>query len=100
MPMPSPLDAASSPASEPPDVPRVLAAIDRIAASDLELKPPLDPRADLARDLQLDSLGLITLAVALENQFRVKLSEEDSVQVRTVEDLARLVVRRATEPRS
>lgn len=73
----------------------VLDAISAIARTELEVERPVQPGDDLLADLGLDSLGLTVLAVGLENRFRVKLSQEDAVGVRTVEDLAKLVVRRS-----
>lgn len=72
----------------------VLDTIRAIAGADLEIDRPLQPEDDLLADLGLDSLGLTVLAVGLENRFRVKLSQEDAVGVRTVADLATLVARR------
>ena len=69
----------------------VVVEIRRILGEELEWKGAVRPSDDLLKDLQLDSLGLTVLAVGLENRFRVKLSEEDSVGVVTVADLARLV---------
>ncbi|WP_224361571.1 acyl carrier protein [Hyalangium versicolor] len=69
----------------------VVAEIRRILGEELEWKGSVEPTHDLLKDLQLDSLGLTVLAVGLENRFRVKLSEEDSVGIATVADLARLV---------
>jgi acyl carrier protein len=72
----------------------VLDTIRAIARTELELAQPVQPGDDLLADLGLDSLGLTILAVGLENRFRVKLSQEDAVGLRTVADLAKLVVRR------
>jgi acyl carrier protein len=69
----------------------VVAEIRRILGEELEWKGAVEPSHDLLKDLQLDSLGLTVLAVGLENRFRVKLSEDDSVGIVTVADLARLV---------
>ena len=55
---------------------------------------------DLIVDLQLDSVGLLTLVVGLEDRFRVALKEEDAAAVRTVGDLAALVLRRREEARA
>nr|WP_225937068.1 acyl carrier protein [Myxococcus sp. RHSTA-1-4] len=77
-----------------------MAEIRRIAADELEWSGTVEPRHDLLKDLQLDSLGLTVLAVGLENRFRIRLSEEDAQGVRTVEDLARLVAQRAAAPRT
>jgi acyl carrier protein len=73
----------------------VLETIRSIARTELELERPVQPGDDLLADLGLDSLGLTVLAVGLENRFRVKLSQEDAVGLRTVADLAQLVVRRS-----
>lgn len=73
----------------------VLEAIRSIARAELELERPVEPGDDLLADLGLDSLGLTILAVGLENRFRVRLSQEDAIGVRTVADLAKLVVRRS-----
>jgi len=75
----------------------VMAEIQRIAATDLELSRAISPTDQLIADLELDSLGLTILAVGLEDRFQVKLTQEDSVQVTTVQDLALLVARRTTE---
>ena len=73
----------------------VLETIRSIARAELELERPVQPGDDLLADLGLDSLSLTILAVGLENRFRVKLSQEDAVGLRTVADLAKLVVRRS-----
>ncbi|WP_164020286.1 acyl carrier protein [Pyxidicoccus trucidator] len=77
----------------------VLAEIRRIAADELEWKGAVEPGHDLIRDMQLDSLGLTVLAVGLENRFRIRLSEEDAQDVRTVADLSKLVSQRAAAAR-
>lgn len=75
----------------------VLAEIRRIASEELQLERAVEASDELVRDLQLDSLGLTILAVGLEDRFRIKLTEEDSARVRTVEDLATLVAIRASQ---
>jgi acyl carrier protein len=85
------------------DVPskaEVLEEIARILSEVLGLARPPAPSLDLSRDLALDSLAQLTLAVALEDRFRVRLREEDAGEVRTLGDLAGLVVRRAKEQSS
>ena len=98
---PSPAVRGSSPgggasmAGVAPDL--VVDEIRRVCREELELERPISEGDDLLADLALDSMGLIVLAVGLENRFRVKLSEEDSVGVKTVGDLAALVCRRVQE---
>ena len=75
----------------------ILAEIRRVLSVDLEVTEPVEPRHELARDLRVDSMGAIVLAVALEDRFRVKLSDEDAGAVVTVKDLVDLVERRSAE---
>jgi acyl carrier protein len=73
---PPPIDAA------------VRAAIERAVGRAVE------PGDELVRDLGLDSLTLTSLAVELEDAFRVRL---DGAQPRTVADVTRLIERRLAE---
>jgi acyl carrier protein len=74
----------------------ILAEIRRVLAVELEVAAPVELHQELARDLRVDSMGALVLAVALEDRFRVKLAEEDAAAV-TVEDLVDLVERRARD---
>jgi acyl carrier protein len=80
-----------------PSSQEVLAEIRRIAQEELQLERTVEGSDGLIEDLQLDSLGLTILAVGLEDRFRIKLTEEDSARVSTVDDLANLVSSRACE---
>ena len=71
--------------------------IDRVLRGELNLGRPARLEEELAADLQLDSVGVLTLVVELENRFRVTLREEDAAEVRTVRDLAALVAGRVLE---
>jgi acyl carrier protein len=75
----------------------ILAEIRRVLSVDLEVTEPVEPHHGLVRDLAVDSMGAIVLAVALEDRFRVKLSDEDAGAIVTVEDLMDLVERRSKE---
>jgi acyl carrier protein len=77
----------------------ILAEIRRVLAVELEVAAPVELHQELARDLRVDSMGALVLAVALEDRFRVKLAEEDATAV-TVEDLVDLVERRARDARA
>jgi acyl carrier protein len=72
----------------------VLEEIRRVLRDELGLSCEALPEDDLVADLQLDSVGLLTLVVGLEDRFRIALSEEDAAGVRTVSDLVALVSRR------
>jgi acyl carrier protein len=78
----------------------VLREIGRLLREELALSREPRPADDLIADLQLDSVGLLTLVVGLEDRFRVALNEEEAAAVRTVSDLAALVLRRCEETRA
>jgi acyl carrier protein len=66
----------------------------RIARDELKLEggPPA-PDAPLAA--QLDSLALLGLVVAVEDRFRIVLTDDDAAGARSLADLARIVAARA-----
>ena len=70
----------------------VLRAIGEILADELDIHRALRPEETLVGDVGLDSLGITTLAVGLEDRFHVFLSEDDVAP--TVGELARLVAER------
>jgi acyl carrier protein len=80
-----------------PDPSEVAAEIARVLRDELGLSREVKPGDDLVTDLQLDSVGLLTLVVGLEDRFRVALAEDDASRVRTVAELAELVAQRARE---
>ena len=69
----------------------VLAEIRRVVRDELGVARAVGPEDDLIADLQLDSVGLLTLVVGLEDRFRIALAEEDAAGVRTVQELVALV---------
>ena len=52
-----------------------------------------EPREALAA--RLDSLALLSLVVAVEDRFRLVLTDDDAAGTRSLEDLSRLVAGRA-----
>ena len=73
----------------------VAGEIRRLAQEDLRVEGPFDDGEELAT--RLDSLLLLALVTAVEDHFRVILSEEDAATTRSLADLARLVVRKQAE---
>lgn len=59
---------------------------------ELRVEEPFDDDEELAA--RLDSLLLLALVTAVEDRFRVVLSEEDAAGTRSLADLARVVARR------
>ena len=75
----------------------ILQELNRIAKKELDFDGQIEPAMSLKSDLKLDSMGMIIVAVGLENKFRVKLEEQDSGDLSTVGDLLALVERRVSE---
>jgi acyl carrier protein len=71
--------------------------IQRILREQLEATRTYTLTDRLADCAELDSVGLLTVAVGLEDRFRVKLAEQDAPGLETFADLVRLVVRRQQE---
>lgn len=74
--------------------------IQNILTQQLEASRPVALGDRLADCAELDSVGLLTLAVGLEDRFRVKLSEQDAPGLETFADLVELVIRRHRESAS
>ncbi|MBI2485885.1 MAG: AMP-binding protein [Deltaproteobacteria bacterium] len=81
------LSAEEKALMESPSSVRFLKRLSEIA----ELKDPSSPSQDLSIDLGLDSLTLIEITVLLENEFGVKLREEELPSVRTIGDILRRI---------
>lgn len=75
----------------------ILGQIRRTMAADLEFPGPVELHHGLSTDLQIDSMGAIVLAVALEDRFRVKLTGIEAGSVLSVEDLVGVVERAVRE---
>jgi len=55
---------------------------DKLSVSEEEVTP----EASFIEDLNADSLDLVELIMSLEEEFGVKISDEDAEQIRTVQD--------------
>jgi acyl carrier protein len=65
----------------------ILAAVERVAREHVEFAGSLEPGQRLIEDLELDSLKALTLAVEVENRFRIRLTPEIEAELVTVGDL-------------
>lgn len=70
----------------------VAAEIRRIVQEDLHARTEFGDEEELAS--RLDSLALLSLVVAVEDRFRIVLTEEDATAARSLSDLARIVASR------
>ncbi len=78
-----------------PEERAVAEEIRRIVREDLRARVEFGDDEELAA--RLDSLALLSLVVAVEDRFRVVLTEEDAAHARSLSDLARLVATRSRE---
>lgn len=74
----------------------IAAEIRRLVREELRVDESFADAEELAA--RLDSLLLLALVTAVEDRFRVILSEEDAAATRSLADLARLVARKAAAP--
>jgi acyl carrier protein len=75
----------------------VAAEILRLAREELALAGD-PPALDEPLAGRLDSLLLLSLVVAVEDRFRVTLTDDDAAGTTTLSDLARLVAARTADP--
>jgi acyl carrier protein len=71
----------------------VLNAIETVAREHVGFAGELSPELRLVEDLELDSLKALTLAVEVENHFRVSLEPEVEAEIATVGDLVAAIRR-------
>ena len=71
----------------------ILAAIEDVARRHVGFTGGLRPEQRLVEDLELDSLKALTLALEVENRFRICLDPETEATIETVGDLVRAVER-------
>lgn len=88
-----------SPDADPRDL---LAEIERLAEEKIGWNGPLKRSMRLVEDLQLDSIRNLTLAIEIENHFRIVIGQQEEEELETVGDLIDLVRRElaaaASEP--
>jgi acyl carrier protein len=75
----------------------ILAGIEEVARQHVGWDGALRPEMLLAEDLELDSLKKLTLAVEVENRFRICLDPESERQIVSVADLVEAVGSRLVE---
>jgi acyl carrier protein len=80
----------------------ILDGIREVARRHLDVDSELRSDVRLAEDLELDSIKILTLAVEVENRFRICLDPSSEARIETVGDLVaevgRQLARRADDP--
>ena len=68
------------------------ARLKRILVEELDLEEDkLHPNANFEEDLDVDSLGVVELLMALEDEFGVEIPDEEAEQITTVAEAAELI---------
>jgi len=63
------------------------AKVKEIVCTQLEVKPEeVRPEASFIDDLKADSLAVVELVLALEEEFGIEIPDEDTEQIKTVQD--------------
>jgi acyl carrier protein len=61
--------------------------VKEIIAQQLEVQPAdVRPTASFTEDLKADSLAVVELVLALEEAFKIDIPDEDTEQIKTVQD--------------
>lgn len=76
----------------------ILQGITRAARKELAFEGELHPDQRLVEDLQLDSIRLLSLAMAVEDHFRIALDAEEEGGIDRVGDLIDLVEKKLEQP--
>jgi acyl carrier protein len=64
----------------------------RVLVEELDLEEDkLVPEASFEEDLDVDSLGVVELLMALEDEFEVEIPDEEAEQITTVGEAAALI---------
>jgi acyl carrier protein len=73
------------------------AKVREIICQQLEVSPEqLRPEASFVDDLKADSLAVVELVLALEQEFKLEIPEEDTEQIKTVKDALNYIKTHAT----
>ena len=69
------------------DAQQIEAKVKDIICSQLEVSlEQVKPAASFVEDLKADSLAVVELVLALEEQFKLEIPDEDTEQIKTVQD--------------
>ena len=69
------------------DPQQIEAKVKDIICSQLEVSPEqVKPAASFVDDLKADSLAVVELVLALEQEFKIEIPDEDTEQIKTVKN--------------
>lgn len=66
--------------------------VKEILAKQLEISvDEINPTSSLTEDLGADSLDVVEIVMALEDEFEVEISDEETAKIKTVDDIVKHV---------
>lgn len=75
----------------------ILREVADLARTKLDWHGAVEPSMRLVEDLKLDSIQLLTLAMEVEDRFRICLDEDDEDLIHTVADLVNLIQKKSAQ---
>lgn len=72
-------------------------SVEQVLRGPCGVRAEITAESRLAEDLHLDSMGMLALAVGLENRYRVRLEENPEQPPETVSEVVALLERRVKE---
>lgn len=77
---------------------QLLAQVTKVLKGPCGVADEIAESSRLAEDLHLDSVGLLALAVSLENHYKVRLPDDPTHPPQTVGDIVDLLAKNLTTP--
>lgn len=74
---------------------RLLQVCSAVFESEIDISR-ITPEANLREDVNINSIGLLYMAMAIEEEFDIKFSNEDFTEITTVADVINIIEKKVT----
>ncbi len=72
---------------------RIVTVFENVFEDEIDIST-VKPDAELIKDIGMNSIGMLYMAMALEEEFGIKFANADFSELRTVSDVATLIERK------
>lgn len=72
---------------------RIVTVFENVFEDEIDIST-VKPDAELIKDIGMNSIGMLYMAMALEEEFGIKFANADFSELRTVSDVAALIERK------
>jgi len=77
----------------------LLGRVKNVISAKLELDvSDIDDDSEIAADLGADSLDIVEIVMAMEDEFEIEILDSELERIRTVADYAKVIATKLTEP--